>query len=273
MASRRPKHERLELKGAVWITVGGENLGGHGRIGLLRAIATQGSITQAAKAVGLSYRAAWDAIETMNQRAGEPLVERTTGGRGGGSTRLTARGERLIERFDALDAVHQRFVKLLDDEAIDLERDISLLRLLNMKTSARNQFLGTVSALRSGTVNDEVELTLPGGARIVAIVTRDSAKSLGLRPHMEAIALVKSSSVVVATELGDAKVSTRNCLPGTVNTVTPGAVNAEVIIDLDGGGSIAAIVTQGSVQALGLAAGVRATALFKASSVILAVIS
>lgn len=273
MPSRRQKNDRLELKGAVWITAGGESLGGRGRIDLLRAIAAHGSITHAAKAVGLSYRAAWDAVETINQRAGEPLVERSIGGRGGGSTRLTPRGERLIERFDTINAIHQRFVRLLDGEAMDTEQDISPLRLLNMKTSARNQFLGTVTAVRSGAVNDEVELTLPGGARIVAIITRDSATSLGLRTHMEAIALVKSSSVVVATELGDARVSTRNSLPGTVSAVTPGAVNAEVIIDIDGGGSIAAVVTQGSVAHLGLAPGVRATALFKASSVILAVIA
>jgi len=56
-----------------------------------------------------------------------------------------------------------------------------------------------------------------------------------------------------------------------VSAVTPGAVNAEIVIDLDGGGSIAAIVTQASVQLLGLAAGKRAIALFKATSVIVAV--
>ncbi len=273
MPPRRPKHDRLELRGALWITAGGESLGGHGRIGLLRAIAEHGSITQAAKAVGLSYRAAWDAVETMNQRVGEPLVQRTTGGRGGGSTRLTPRGERLIQRFDTMSAIHERFVKLLDDEAIDAAHDISPLRLLNMKTSARNQFLGTVSAVRSGAVNDEVELRLPGGARIVAIITRDSATALGLRLHLQAFALVPSAAVIVATELGDAKLSARNALAGTVSAVTPGAVNAEVILDVDGGEHIVATVTQASVAALGLAPGVRATAVFKASSVILAVIA
>ncbi len=156
-------------------------------------------------------------------------------------------------------------------QSIDLEQPFSLLKVLNMKTSARNQFVGTVTSLRSGAVNDEVEITLPSGLRIVAVVTQESAQSLGLRPKMTAIALVKASSIVIATDLEGAKVSARNQLQGKVSKVTPGAVNSEVELELDGGGSIAAIVTAASAKSLGLAPGVRAIALFKATSVILAV--
>ena len=112
---------------------------------------------------------------------------------------------------------------------------------------------------------------MPGGARIVAVVTQESVQSLGLRTKMTAIALVKSSSIVIATDLEGAKVSARNQLAGKIGAVTPGAVNSEVVIELDAGGSIAAIVTEGSVKSLGLKPGIRATALFKATSVILAV--
>ncbi len=268
---RRKTSRRLGLQGSVWISVGDQQLGGSGRFDLLRAVASEGSITKAAKAYGISYKAAWDAIDSMNVLAGEPLVERSTGGRGGGSTRLTLRGQRLLERFEQIDAAHQRFLKLLDEQSIDLDRPFSLLKVLNMKTSARNQFVGTVSALRAGAVNDEVEIALPGGQRLVAVVTQASAQALGLRTQMTVIALVESSSIVVATDLEGARVSARNQLAGTVGVVTPGAVNTEVVIDLDGGDQIAVIVTAGSAQALGLKPGVRATALFKATSVILAV--
>jgi molybdate transport system regulatory protein len=271
MPRRRKARRRLELQGSVWISVGDQTLGGSERFGLLRAVASEGSITKAAKAYGISYRAAWNALDAMNALAGEALVERSIGGRGGGSTRLTPRGQQLIDRFEQIDAAHQRFLKLLDDQSIDFDQPFSLLQVLNMKTSARNQFVGTVTSLRSGAVNDEVEITLPTGQRIVAVVTQESAQSLGLRPKMTAIALVKASSVVVATDLEGAKVSARNQFAGKVSAVTPGAVNAEVVIDLDGGGSIAAIVTAGSVKSLGLAPGERATALFKATSVIVAV--
>ena len=268
---RRKPQRRLELHGSVWVSVGDETLGGSERFGLLRAVASEGSITRAAKAYGISYKSAWDAIAAMNALAGEALVERSVGGRGGGSTRLTERGRQLVDRFAEIDAAHQRFLKLLDDRSIDLSRPFSLLGVLNMKTSARNQFVGTVTSLRSGAVNDEVEITLAGGQRIVAVVTQESTHSLGLRTKATAIALVKASSVLVATDLQGAKVSSRNQLAGKVSAVTPGAVNAEVVIELDGGGSIAAIVTEGSVKSLGLAAGKRAIALFKATSVIVAV--
>jgi molybdate transport system regulatory protein len=273
VAPRRPRQPaRLQLEGALWLTQGGATIGGEDRMRLLRAVGETGSITRAAQQVGLSYKGAWDAIEAMNTAAREPLVERRAGGRGGGTTRLTPHAERLLERFRQLQAVHQRFVALLGAEAADLDRAFSLLRVLNMKTSARNQFTGTVTAIRAGAVNDEVELTLPGGTRIVAQVTQESTAALGLRTNMAAIALVKASSVLLADNLQDVRLSARNQLAGTVVAVTPGAVNAEVAIELDhGDGRIVAIVTQGSAHSLGLAVGARATAIFKASSVILAV--
>jgi molybdate transport system regulatory protein len=162
-------------------------------------------------------------------------------------------------------------VQLLSDEAINLGDDLNLLRTLNMKTSARNQLLGTVTAIRAGAVNDEVELTLPSGGKLVAIVTRESSESLGLCIDTAAFALVMSSSVIIATDADDVRLSARNQLKGTVAVVTPGAVNAEVVLDLDGGGSIAATITLDSLKSLGLAEGKRATAIFKASSVILGV--
>jgi len=266
-----PDSDRFTVGGAVWLTVGGESFGGKARIELLRAIVQLGSITHAAKAVGVSYKTAWEAIDKMNALAGEPLVQRSAGGRGGGSTHLTPRGLRLVERFGQIDAVHQRFLKLLDDESIDLDRDFSELRTVNLKTSARNQFVGTVTSVRSGAVNDEVELTLPGGSRIVAMITHDSTQMLELRTGVTAFALLKASSVMIAKGLEGAKISARNQLHGTIASVTHGAVNAEVVVDLDGGGHLGATVNQASLPELAFQAGERVSALFNASSVILAV--
>ena len=73
------KDKAIELHGSVWMTVGGENFGGKGRIALLAKIAECGSISQAAKSIKMSYKAAWDAIDTMNNLAGEPLVWKDRG--------------------------------------------------------------------------------------------------------------------------------------------------------------------------------------------------
>lgn len=256
----------------MWIAAGDKSLGGHGRLGLLRAVARAGSITQAAKDFGMSYKAAWDAIDAMNTLAGRPLVERAAGGKGGGRTVLTEHGQRLLQRYEQVDAVHRRFLRLLDEGGMNLDEDFSLLKVLTMKTSARNQWVGTVSALRVGAVNDEVEVSLPGGQRLAAIVTRESTQWLGLKPQQTVIALVKSSCVLLATGLAGARVSARNQLPGTVQSVTPGAVNAEVMLVAAGGLTVVAIVTQAAAVELGLAAGVEVTALVKASDVVLAVV-
>ena len=139
-----------------------------------------------------------------------------------------------------------------------------------MKSSARNQLVGTVSAIIAGAVNDEVEISVGGGQHIVATITHGSTARLGLAVGVPAFALVKASSIVVVADAGATLLSARNQLAGTVVSVQPGAVNAEVEIDA-GGVRIVAIVTQASARALGLAPGVPALAVFKASSVIVGV--
>jgi molybdate transport system regulatory protein len=238
---------------------------------LLAAIGSESSIAAAARQVGLSYKAAWDAVEAMNNLADAPLVERAVGGKGGGGTRLTADGERLVATWREVEAENAQFIERINARIADAGRDLDVIGRFAMLTSARNHLSGRIARVTTGAVNDEVELELSGGGRIVAIVTHESTEQMGLAEGGRAIALVKASSVIVGTDLDGVRLSTRNQLPGTVARVTTGAVNTEVVIDVAGGNSIAAIVTNASAEALKLAEGVQATALFKASSVILAV--
>lgn len=265
------KGESIELRGSLWMTVGGENFGGPGRVELLARIAECGSITQAAKAMKMSYKAAWDAIDSMNNLAGEPLVERLTGGKGGGGTRLTQRGAQLVKNFRTIADEHRKFVDQLSQQAEGIADDFILIRKMNMKTSARNQFIGKVVEVKRGSINDEIELEIAGGQRIVAILTHESTASLGLQAGGEAFALIKASSVILVSEMQGARFSARNQLSGVISRVLPGAVNTEVVIDLNGGAALAALVTNESGSALALAVGQPATAIFKASSVILGV--
>ena len=140
-----------------------------------------------------------------------------------------------------------------------------------MKTSARNQFSGAVSKIVLGAINDEIELTVEGGHKIVAVVTHESARSLDLQVGSKAYALVKASSVLIVTDDTGVRFSARNRLQGTVAAVKPGAVNTEVVIEMPEGGSVASMVTHDSAERLGLKVGTAASAIFKASSVIIAV--
>ncbi|XXD08432.1 TOBE domain-containing protein [Klebsiella sp. R445] len=139
-----------------------------------------------------------------------------------------------------------------------------------MAVSARNQLTGTVSAVATGAVNDEVELTLTGGARLVAIVTHSSQQALGLVPGKEAIALIKAPWVTLATEACGLKFSARNQFAGSVSRVTEGAVNATVHITTDAGFDIVAVVTNESQEEMQLVQGSRVLALIKASAILIA---
>lgn len=238
---------------------------------LLAALGRQASIAAAARDVGLSYKAAWDAVEAMNNLADAPLVERVVGGKGGGGTRLTPDGERLVATWQQVEAENARFMELLNSRIASASRDLNIIGRFAMLTSARNHLSGRVSRITAGAVNDEVELELSGGGKVVAIITHESVERMGLTEGGRAIALVKASSVIVGTDLEGVRLSTRNQLEGRVTRVTPGAVNTEVVIEVAGGNSIAAIITNTSAEQLKLAEGTQATALFKASSVILAV--
>jgi molybdate transport system regulatory protein len=264
------RRESLELGGSVWLMNGEETLGGASRIALLAAIRDAGSITAAARRIGMSYKAAWDAVDTMNNLAGEPLVITASGGRGGGGTTLTPAALRLIETYRVVEREHRKFLQRAGAAIAGFAHDWQLIGRLGMKTSARNQLAGKVTKVTRGAVNDEIELGLPGGQTIVAVVTHESTEALGLKQGSDAFALIKASWVMLMEDT-NAKLSARNQLRGTVSNVTKGAVNAEVSLTLDGGTTVTAIITNQSVDTLGLAQGQKAVAVIKASSVIIGV--
>ena len=140
-----------------------------------------------------------------------------------------------------------------------------------MKSSARNQYFGKVTSIRGGSVNAEVELSLNGDDKITATITHESLENLGLKIGSEGWALIKASWVILSTEERNFKISVRNRLRGTVTRLTKGQVNSDVVLTLAGGNTVSAIVTNDSIEQMGLQVGAKACALFKSSSVILGV--
>ncbi|GAB2182171.1 TOBE domain-containing protein [Denitratisoma sp. agr-D3] len=273
MAARRPVQHKLVGKLTVDTEFGA--FLGDTRIKLLESIERYGSISQAAKAVPLSYKAAWDAVDAMNNLADEPLVERSVGGKHGGGTNLTDYGRRLVAMYRAVEQEYQAALDRLaqrmgEGGAGDVRQFQSMLRRMSMKTSARNQFVGTVTALREGEVSFEVGIRLDEATEIVAIITRESAEALELTIGQEVYAFVKASSVILLTE-PNVRTTARNHLWGEIARIHEGPVSSEVIVALPGGRNVTAIVTHDSVDNLALAIGKPACAVFKASNVILAV--
>lgn len=242
---------------------------GEDRIALLEAIDRFGSITRAAREVGVSYKTAWDAVDAMNNAAERPLVHRSAGGVDGGGTLLTEEGRNTIRLYRVLQGEHQKFIRRLEDQLGDVAQFYSLVRRVAMRVSARNVFLGKIVEVRKGAVSTEVTLGLKGGEALCSIITNESARVLGLKTGMDAYAFFKASAVILGKDLHAAKVSARNLLCGTADRILHGPVNAEVTISLAGGSVLTAIVTEGSAKHLSLAKGDHVCALVKASSVIL----
>ncbi|AUY34478.1 TOBE domain-containing protein [Pseudomonas soli] len=180
------------------------------RIALLQHVAEQGSITRAAKAAGISYKAAWDAIDELNNLAAQPLVERSTGGRGGGGARLSAEGERILRLYQRLQALQAEILESAEDS-----NDLALLGRLMLRTSARNQLQGRISGLRREGRHDRISLDLGGGLEIEALITRGSTERLELALGGTVVALLKAGWVQL---LGPDELAAQgsNCLQAKV---------------------------------------------------------
>ncbi|AOE82976.1 TOBE domain-containing protein [Pseudomonas sp. TCU-HL1] len=234
------------------------------RLALLEQIAVQGSITRAAKAAGLSYKAAWDAIDELNNLADRPLVERSVGGKGGGGARLSAEGERLLALYKRLESLQARLL-----ESAESEQDLELLGRLMLRTSARNQLSGRVLAVESKGRNDLVTLELSGGVRLSAQITHDSTEKLELAPGRSVVALIKAGWLRLQS-LAEQPDETLNQLQGQIAEILDADDGpSEVRIDLANGQTLCALVEPERLAQLGLKAGNSVRAQFAPGQVLL----
>ncbi len=238
---------------------------------MLEAIADNGSINQAAKAVGLSYKAAWERIDTLNNLSTSPLVERKTGGSGGGGTVLTDEGKAFLARAKQFKQDMEKLLYLFKNEDNDAFELFKTLKGMEMHISARNVWLGNVKHIERGVVNSVVEVALKGHDTIVAVITNSSVERLGVVPGKEMLAIVKAPDVLISQEIDPERISASNILAGPISRIIPGKINDEITIDLDGGNTVTSVLTSHSVRRLELEVGVHVCAIIKASNVLLAV--
>lgn len=205
------------------------------RIDILRRIGEAGSISEAARGAGVSYKAAWQALETLSNLAGTPLVEKAVGGSGGGGAVLTAAGRHVLEAAAVLERARQGVLAGLDPAARGARSGTGLAAMA-LRTSLRNQFPCEVASVRATGGLVRVGLALPGGAHLFARITRESAQLLALSRGLPVLALCKATAVQVAQQL--APDAARNLLHGRVLRAAANAARGgggEVTLRLDGG--------------------------------------
>jgi molybdate transport system regulatory protein len=241
-------------------------------IELLRAIEQSGSINQATKQVGLSYKGAWQMIERANNLAPKVLITTATGGSKGGGTQLTTAGLSLLKLFTRLELQHRQFLQQLNQDLADDPNMLMLLKRLVIKTSATNQLFGTITNIQTGAVNAEVSVELKGGEQIVSTLTLSELRLLGLSIGSDVVLLINGPEIIILTDPGNLTLSARNCLCGAVIRVQYDGVDAEVVIQLPSGDSLVSTISQVSALSLGLIPGVSANAIFKSNAVIIGTI-
>ena len=220
------------------------------RIDILRQIGACGSISQAARAVGVSYKAAWQAVDTLTNLAGTPLVARAVGGAGGGGAQLTEAGHQLLAAADAM--AHARGAVLARWQATP-HAGPALARLA-VRTSMRNQLPCVVDRL---TVQGQivcVHLRLEGDGAVgdavdsmalAARITRESAELLGLQPGLAVLALCKATAVR-AMPAADPTPAGPNLWEGRVTRLSRGPEVDEVAAELDAGVQMVGFAPAGS---------------------------
>jgi len=245
---------------------------GQRRLELLNKIAVLGSLSAAAKACGMSYKGAWQAIEAMNLAAEKPLVTAQKGGTGGGGMLLTSEGESLLAAYQLFSEQMQHWMRELEHISPGVLSQLEIMRKVSMKTSARNLFHGSVTKITKGPVNCEVILAIGHDMQVVAHITPDSIERLALEVGSDAFALIKASWVILTEDINGAfKTSARNQFCGEVTHIEKGAVNSDITVNIGGGQILSAVITNQSVENLNLVVGGRCCALIKSSHVLLAV--
>ncbi|RMQ42910.1 Helix-turn-helix, Fis-type:molybdenum-binding protein [Pseudomonas cichorii] len=234
------------------------------RIELLQHIAEQGSITRAAKSAGLSYKAAWDAIDELNNLAQKPLVERSVGGRGGGGAKLSVEGERVLRLYQRLQTLQAQVLEATEESA-----DLDLLNRLTLRTSARNQLLGRIVSINRQGHNDHIRLQMAGEIFIEAQITHDSTLRLDLHIDTDVVALIKAGWLELYPHEHE-ETNGNNCLFGLIEAVLEAQDGpSEVRINLPGGQTLCALAPSGQLLALGLETGSRVQVRFAPALVLL----
>ena len=238
------------------------------RIILLMSIKKTGSINKAAKDVPMSYKSAWEAVEAMNNLSETPIVQRETGGAGGGGTTLTEYGENLIQTYFLLKAEQKKFIENLN-RITDLNTgSLKTISRLSMQISARNQILGIIKKITRGAVNAEIQIKLRSGNNLVSIITNTATENLGLNIDDEIIAVIKSSNVLLSCG-NKINHKDRNILKGEIESIIQGEISSEVVVNVGNKDKVVTVISTNSIKRMNLEIGLKVDAIIKASDIII----
>jgi molybdate transport system regulatory protein len=261
----------LELSSALTLEMLGKPFLLEKRIVLLHAIQAHGSISKAAKAVPMSYKSAWEAVDMMNSLSPEAIVCRETGGKDGGGTTITEYGEKLLENYALLKEEHTRFLERLSTLTDIQSGTFKTIGRLAMQLSARNQIQAEVLSIESHGVNAKIVLKLKGGQLLCSVITQEAVDNLHIEVGEVITAIFKSSSVVLtdAQTIEKSMASDTNRVEGTVSNIEKDDANIKIVLDIGGHDKIVSVVPQPCLNDVELCEGSHIVVMIKYNNVML----
>ena len=186
-----PTHKKIDkISYKIWLEHEGKPLIGKGGAEILQAIAEHKSISKAAEKLGMSYRYVWNYIERINQALGKPVVKTFRGGReGGGGAVLTELGRSLLKEYRRVESY---VGGLLADE--------EYWEAVALKISARNRLKGIVKSVEKGDVVAKIRVKIETPTFITALISREAAEELNIKPGDHVEAVIKATEVMIAKE-------------------------------------------------------------------------
>ena len=222
----------MKIDGRFWLTKGGKSFLGPGRIELLHMIEKTGSINAAAKEMKMSYKAAWERINSMNELADQPIIQRQTGGKGGGGTTLTSYAHELIKTYERLDELHRQFINRFSEAGDNPKLLANILNRTFLTTSARNQIPSVISDIEFHDLSTVVSILLSGETKIFSTITSKSVTSMNLHVSSDIYAIIKSSDIKISSKRPQNMPNT-NILEGIVESVEATEENTEITLRIN----------------------------------------
>ncbi|MFQ6085100.1 MAG: TOBE domain-containing protein [Candidatus Bathyarchaeia archaeon] len=174
----------------IWLEYEGEPILGKEGAEILEAIKEEGSLSKAARKVGMSYRYVWNYLAKVQRTLGEPVVSTYKGGKaGGGGGKLTDLGESLLKDYMR---VKGYIGELLGDE--------EHWEAVGLKISARNRLKGVVKEVEKGSVAAKVKIEIESPSTVTALISREAVDDLGIKAEDRVEAVIKATEVMVAKE-------------------------------------------------------------------------
>jgi len=229
----------MKIEGKLWIDINGLGIAGHGRIRLLELIDETGSIKKAAESIKMSYKAAWDSINFLNETYGKNLVERQTGGKGGGGTVLTVHGKNLVKTYNYYSRIHELYLS-----------DITQMNCVE-------------AVIKS--IDGEHAQSETATGETMACIILDKETNIGDRVNL----FIRPTDIILINS-NDFVASARNLLQTTVKQINTINEKCDIILVSKSGTALTVKLTSDSAKKLALKKGSEIYALFKTASVLAA---